>query len=142
MAKFLAWWATSRKWIVGIGVAALLLRLVMAGYSHHHVNQVSEQNRFVPTPTVNVLLDQKTLKECWAGNIEYTIPKNVEQEFLAATETIRTTKLDTREMQAALERFETARERSQYYVDHPNEGTKILFRNLPYCSDLRAGISQ
>jgi hypothetical protein len=141
MTKVLAWWATSRKLVVGVGVTALLLRLVIGGYSHH-VKQVSEQNRFVPTPTVNILLDQKTLKECWAGEIQYRTPTDVEQSYLAATEAIRTAKLDTPESGIALDRFNAARERWQYYEDHPDQGTKILFRYLPYCADLRAGISQ
>jgi hypothetical protein len=77
--KFLEWWQTKRTWIVGAGVAALVLTLLIAGLAGH-IKQTREDNRFVPTPTVNVLLDRKTLKECWAGEVSYETPKDVLQE--------------------------------------------------------------
>jgi hypothetical protein len=139
--KFLAWWAVNRKWIVGTGVVALVLSLLLAGLVHH-INQVKEQNRFVPTPTVNVLLDRKTLKECWAGDVAYETPHDVMQENIAAADALSKTKYGTPEADAAYERSSKAWERLQYYDAHPAQGTKIFVRHLPYCSDLRAETAQ
>jgi hypothetical protein len=138
--ELLAWWVASRKWIVGAGIAALVLRLVMAGFVHHA--KVQERDRFTPTPTVNVLLDQKSLKECWAGEVEHRMPKEVEQALLEAVQGLERTKYGTPEADAAYKKYEQAYERWKYYADHPEQGSKVLVRNLPYCSDLREGSAQ
>jgi hypothetical protein len=139
--RSLGWWAANRKWIVGVGVAALVLRLLMAGFTHY-ANQVQEQNRFVPTSTVNVLLDQKTLKECWAGEVEYAMPRGVMQEAQEAAHGLTITKYGTPEADAAYDRWSKAMARLQYYDAHPEQGTRILVRHLPYCSDLRVETPQ
>ena len=136
--KLLAWWAASRKWIVVAGVAALVLRLLMAGFVHH-ANRVQERDRFTPTPTINVLLDKKTQKECWAGKVEHRMPKEVEEALLEAVQGLERTKYGTPEADAAYKKYEPAYERWKFYTDHPEQGTKVLVRNLPYCSDLREG---
>jgi hypothetical protein len=83
----------------------------MAGISGYE-----KENRFVPTPKINVLLDRKTLQECWAGEVVYSgaPPKDVEQELLASLDVLARTKSDTPANDAAFARHEKAEERWKF----------------------------
>jgi len=115
----------------------------MAGFTYH-AHEIQEQNRFVPTPTVNILFDRKTLKECWAGKVEYSLapPKEVYRELDESLGLLAKQKLGTPASDAAYARWKKAEERFQYYLDNPEQTEKLFVHRLPYCSDLRTGIAQ